>query len=97
MKQNVTIIDWPFDTRLNGAYELKYIYLRNPRTFNEIKQNAYAIDDGFHVRGRRRKLPTSYDDIWPSQNYGRDWKRFTKRKHQWKCDRVADGGNLERC
>lgn len=83
MKQNVKRINWDYYTKFNGAYELKYVYIRTPRTFNEIKQNIYAIDDGEHVRGRRRNLPTSWDDKWPSQQFGRDWKRFTKKKKQW--------------
>lgn len=58
-------------------------YYRNPKTFNEIRQNYHAEMDGIKVRGSRKNIPTSWDDIWPSQVYGRDWKRFTKKRKQW--------------
>lgn len=86
MKKNVRIANWPnnpYWERYKGSYELSWVYFRTPRTFNEIKQNHHALDDGYKVRGKRRKIPTSWDDIWPSQLFGRDWKRFTKKKKQW--------------
>ena len=83
MKKNVKRMSDCYYTKYNGAFELKYIYFRRPKTFNEIKQNAYAIDDGYKVRGCRKNLPTWWDDIMSSQNYGRDWKRFTKKRKQW--------------
>ena len=83
MKKNVKRMSDCYYTKYNGAFELKYIYLRRPKTFNEIKQNAYAIDDGYKVRGRRKNLPSWYSDLVPSQNCGRDWKRFTKKRKQW--------------
>lgn len=66
-----------------GGYEHRYIWYRRVRTFNENRQNTGAIADGYNVRGRRRKLPTVWDDQNPGFMYKKCWKRFTKRKHQW--------------
>lgn len=67
-----------------GRYWCRYgRYYRRPKTHNERKQNYAALQDGIKVRGCRRRLPHSWDDLGYSQIYGRDWKRFTRRKHQY--------------
>lgn len=81
MKSNVKIIDWHYEPFNSPGFTLKYIYFRTPKTFNEIRQNSHAKLDGYKVRDRF--VPTSWDDLWPSQAFGRDWKRFTKNKKQW--------------
>lgn len=64
-----------------GIYQHKYIrQLRYPRTHNERWQNER---DKEFVRGRRRKLPSSWDDLRPSFFFGSDWKRFTKKRKQY--------------
>lgn len=80
MKPNYEISEWSD----RNKYCLKYTYWRAPRTQNEYRQNRCALADGHKVRGRRRILPTTWDDLTPSFNYGRCWKRFTKRKYQYK-------------
>lgn len=59
-------------------------YHRNPRTQNERRQNFAHEDDGLPVRRRRLgPLPHSYDDLGRSRTYGKSWKDYTKRRHQW--------------
>lgn len=53
--------------------------IKHPKTTNEIRQNSIPSYKIF-VRGKRRKLPTSWDDMMFS--YQRSWKRQKKRK-QW--------------
>jgi hypothetical protein len=57
-----------------------------PRVMQEIKSNISAAEEGFIVRGsrRRRELPDSWDyDDWVYNRYGKSWKRDKKRKKQW--------------
>lgn len=70
---------------LIGRYEFEhdFVWYRQVRTFNERKQHAGAIADGHKVRGRRRKLPTNWDDQKLSFAWGKCWKRFTRRKKQY--------------
>lgn len=60
--------------------------IATPKTQNERRQNQAAVDDGFHVRGKRRRpnLPHSWDDLRYSWHSGKCCKRFTRRKHQYK-------------
>ena len=67
----------------------RYRGIRYPVTYNEIKAaNGFAADDleleEYSVRlrsaTRRRKLPTSWDDI-PRAWEGKSWKLY--RKKQW--------------
>lgn len=67
-----------------GKYKHKYAYDRSIRTQNERKQNAWAIDDGYKVRGKRRKLRSNWDDPSIARTYGRSWKDFTKYDKQYK-------------
>jgi hypothetical protein len=53
---------------------------RHPRTAAEIAANAAAVDDGFPVPGRRRNLPTAWDDL--PRHVERSWKAH--RRTQWR-------------
>lgn len=64
-----------------GKYRHKRINnFRRPQTHNERWQNER---DKQFVRARRRKLPSTWDDLRPSFGYGSDWKRFTKKRKQY--------------
>lgn len=68
-----------------AIYRIKYVYYyRSPKTHNERRQNEAAKADGYYVRPSRRRLPHTWDDLNYSWNYGKCWKRFTRRKHQYK-------------
>lgn len=69
-----------------GRYTHKYSHDRNIHTQNERRQNCWAQDDGYHIRGRRRykHLRHNYDDPRISRVYGRSWKDFTKYDKQYK-------------
>ena len=57
-----------------------YNYFRHPKTINEIKANLYDEDASY---GKRRWLPTSYDDVKIGDRWiKRSWKKNKKRK-QW--------------
>lgn len=62
-------------------YQHRFVtFCRYPRTTQERRWNeAYK---GF-TRGKRRNLPTTWDDIRPSFAYGKSWKRFTKKRKQY--------------
>ncbi len=53
------------------------IYMRSPRTKQEIAANHAAQVDGMPVRSTRKgkKPPTSWDDINISASYETDFKR----------------------
>ena len=63
-------------------------YFRHPHTKNEMKQyfaSKYSETDIFiRIRGRRspKSLPNSWDDIYRSNMFLRNWKSY--RKTQWK-------------
>ena len=62
-------------------YEHKFVSnCRYPRTYNERWQNERDLP---FVRAKRRKLPSSWDDLRPSYNWGSSWKRFTKKRKQY--------------
>lgn len=52
-------------------------YLRHPKTTQERRSNCDP-DHKRYTRGRRRNLPTTYDDIWIKDR--KSWKG--KRRHQ---------------
>lgn len=63
-------------------------YYRHVRTQQEIRENeTFAVNDndledyGIRVKGRKRSLPTLWDDI-PVDREDRNWKKF--RRTQWK-------------
>lgn len=65
-----------------GNYQHRYIsQIRFPKTQHERSAN---LRDKQYVRGKRRKLPSSWDDLRPSFHFGSNWKRFTKQHKQWK-------------
>lgn len=65
------------------VYENKYSYFRNPRTRAEIRFLAGADRDGEKVRRRRLTIPSAYDDVCISRNWGKSWKDYTKNRRQW--------------
>ena len=70
-----------------GKYRKKWAgQYRYVRTMNEIRQLAADENEGIRVRRRRLNVPTVYDDITIVRNYGRSWKDFTRRRHQWDRD-----------
>ena len=57
-----------------------YCYIRLPHTTRELKDNCNDMYKDY-VRGKRKFLPTSYDDI--VRNRSRSWKDCTKKRKQW--------------
>ena len=72
--------DW-----IDGRYSLveRGYYYRHPKTQNEKRKVAALILDGIPVRRKRRLIPDSRMMRPPARNWGRSWKDFTKRRHQW--------------
>ena len=61
-------------------------WLRAPRTQNERGLNSlhHVEYDEVHIRSRRRKLPSSYDDKPISKfDMRKSWKYNSKRSKQW--------------
>lgn len=58
-------------------------YHRHVRTTNELRQLRCDEAEGLPVRRRRLNIPTWYDDLHISRNYGKCWKDYTKRRKQW--------------
>ena len=57
-----------------------YNYLRNPKTLQEIKHNIGYKE---FTRGKRRNIPTNFDDIVRSDRFIKlSWKK-EKKKKQW--------------
>ena len=87
MKSHYTRIDeghrWHWSEKNLGRYTVEYSYWTQVRTTNERRQNSAAKADGIKVRGKRRKLPTSWDDKRISRDWGRSWKDYTKRRKQY--------------
>lgn len=71
---------WGYDTVARKYY-------RNPSTIQERRINESHIEEYGEefVRGRRRILPSSWDDIsvslWKTED---SWKHHSKRRKQWK-------------
>ena len=55
---------------------------RAPKTAQEIRNN---VDDKYkgYTRGKRRNLPTVYDDIYRTNGFSKSWKNQGKHRHQW--------------
>ncbi|QIG65746.1 hypothetical protein phiOC_p081 [Ochrobactrum phage vB_OspM_OC] len=81
--------------RMNQIYVKRYKFRDGPvegiscakwrfgnyyRTKMKTKQERSRVDE--YTRGKRRKLPNSWDDILCSTVGNNNWKRY--RKHQWK-------------
>ncbi|UTC28396.1 hypothetical protein GURKE_03760 [Brevundimonas phage vB_BpoS-Gurke] len=59
-------------------------YFRHPRTMQERRRNAGDVHDRVvSVRGNRKHLPSSWDDIMASRRAGKSWKDFTRYRKQW--------------
>lgn len=52
-------------------------YFRSPKTTGERRANQ---DDGERWEGRRRDLPSAWDDIYIFSRDNRNWKKFRKTK-----------------
>lgn len=57
-------------------------YYRSPKTFQERKELARAAEFGVKVRGRRRVLPTNYDDIPHGDIRINNWKRYRNTQYK---------------
>ena len=55
-------------------------YLRRVKTTQELRNNEHCEYKKF-VRGKRKNLPTYYDDILIK--YQRSWKKHSKQRKQW--------------
>lgn len=57
---------------------------RFPRTIQEARRNIGDRDEGrFKARGRRMRLPSSWDDYPVSRPGGKSWKDHTRHRKQW--------------
>lgn len=78
-----------------NQYARRQCFLRHPHTTNEMRQaispedKRWLKENGYKVkeRGRRRHLPTVYDDIF--LDIPRCWKDRTKQDAQYKWKRKA--------
>jgi hypothetical protein len=59
-------------------------YIKKPQSTQERRKYFDAVDQGVHVRGKRRAhlLPNAWDDDRIAAYEDRSWKRTKKRK-QW--------------
>lgn len=64
-------------------------FLRNPKTFQETRENDKKEYEKY-VRGKRKRLPTVYDEFWRSNGRNKSWKN-QKIKKQWQ--KHNQGGN----
>lgn len=66
-----------------GIHKIRgYNYIRSPHTTRELRDNCNDKYINF-VRGKRKKLPTLYDDIAVTSNKSKSWKDCTKKEKQW--------------
>lgn len=71
----------PHKYRYNHRYSFMW---RLPRIMSEVRQLHRAVQDGIRVRpSRLAGFPETWDDRNIARNYGKSWKDFTKRRHQW--------------
>ncbi|ELP6118906.1 TPA: hypothetical protein I7730_15740 [Vibrio vulnificus] len=56
---------------------------RHPKTTQELRMNRAPVLEEYEptARGRRKVLPTVYDDIWRCYNQERNWKRYRKTQY----------------
>lgn len=78
--------DFLLTSRRSSFYKHRY-YLVNRynrlHTFNELRNNFSAIDDGYRVRGKRRNIPRYKDCKRVAKEGGKSWKDYTKRHKQY--------------
>lgn len=77
----------PLKIKENAKFLISHgFYVRRPHTQNERALNAlHSVDEwDVKIRGRRKKLPSSYDDK-PISKFGmrKSWKYNSKRSKQW--------------
>lgn len=65
-----------------GKRTFKGIF-RHPRTTQERKYSCKRHPDYEYTRGRRRRLPHTWDDICRIDMSHKCWKKQTKKKRQW--------------
>lgn len=53
------------------------------RKIETTQERKWNVAHKKYVRGKRRKLPNSWDDFLISSNEDRSWKNCTKKKKQW--------------
>lgn len=64
----------------NDHYVHRYTRCHSPRThLNRKRLSAYPE----FTRAKQRRLPSSWDDWALSYNWGKCWKRFTKKRKQY--------------
>jgi hypothetical protein len=87
VKTNFVAREDPRDNGQSRSFSFKvWGYDRHIRTTNEIRTNEGHINEYGEefVRGRRRKIPTAWEDIrsgrWDKR---KSWKDSTKRRKQW--------------
>ena len=55
-------------------------YYRNIRTTQELR---WISGHEQYTRGKRRNLPTAWEDILRKDVYDRSWKNNTRLRRQW--------------
>jgi len=57
--------------------------MRKPKTRQELKQ-SFAYPKFTRSKRKKNYIPTEWDDNIRSDHNNNNWKKCTKRKHQWK-------------
>lgn len=57
---------------------------RKPKTRNEIIQNEdfKLLKNEYKIKGKQRKLPTFWDDIWKNSLDNKNWKKFRNTQYK---------------
>ncbi|MCY9861310.1 hypothetical protein OTK49_02115 [Vibrio coralliirubri] len=78
-KSNARIKRWG---RFGGYKRSTGSYFRHPKTTAELRFIAGLEADGYKnlIRGRRKLIPTVYDDIWSPCN--NNWKSFRHKQYK---------------
>lgn len=63
-----------------GRYHKRSHECRHPHTFQEIRNNTNP-EYKEYIRGRRKHLPTVWDDLYNKPSYS--WKNQSKKRKQW--------------
>lgn len=58
------------------------VFFRRPRTYAERRAAVESRDEGMPFRGKRRNVPSAWDDIVRSDRADRSWKRH--RRTRWR-------------
>lgn len=80
----VAFYGWVDNRRHKFRYNHKYRFMwRRPRTMNELRQLRFDDHFGLPIRRGRLRLPTLWDDVPLTRNFGKSWKDYTKKRRQW--------------